>query len=48
TLSLSARPIRSLTSGTSLSSDDASSSSQSYDSVIRPLFYQRTNWELRH
>ncbi|GKB44219.1 hypothetical protein Tco_0889161 [Tanacetum coccineum] len=38
TLSSSARAIRALTSVTSLSSDDISSLSQSYDSTIRPLF----------
>nr|GFC08050.1 hypothetical protein [Tanacetum cinerariifolium] len=38
TLSSSVRAIRALTSGTSLSPDDTSSLSQSYDSVIRPLF----------
>nr|GEY99703.1 hypothetical protein [Tanacetum cinerariifolium] len=38
TLSLSARAIRALTLVTSLSSDDTSSSSQSYGLAIRPLF----------
>ncbi|GKF91114.1 hypothetical protein Tco_0274815, partial [Tanacetum coccineum] len=37
-LSLSVSAIRALTSVTSLSSDDTSSSSQSYVSAIRPLF----------